>query len=113
MSRLIAWVDNGSWSHAAVYAGEGRLLEMLTSGSCERPIAVYRSPNFRVGLYRLQLKDGDGTKVIDVLRSRLGFKYSYKKALIAGLQKMLGIKRTHATPNDELMRSGIRLIAIV
>ena len=37
VSRLIAAVDRGTWSHTAGYSGEGKVIEAITSGVTERP----------------------------------------------------------------------------
>lgn len=112
-SRVIAWVDNGSWSHTALYSGENTVLEAITSGTCERPIDVYRTPNFRVGLYRIPLEDGKDEKGIEWLRSRIGDGYSYRGALIAGAEKLFCLQRKKRTPNDMMMVPNIQLIALV
>lgn len=52
MSRFIAWVDHGVWSHGAIYLGDGDIGEMLTSGYRIGSVRVYDAPQYRVGLYR-------------------------------------------------------------
>jgi hypothetical protein len=52
ISRIIAAVDRGVWSHVAGYAGNGNILELILSGMVERSLDTYRSPRYRIGIYR-------------------------------------------------------------
>jgi hypothetical protein len=112
ISKLISRVDRGPWSHCAMYVGGGLLHEAIITGVCVRPIDVYFGPDFRVGLYRLPLPDG-AEKVLERAKWQIGDKYSYRKAILCGLQKMFGFRRTVPSPNDMLMIPEIELVAIV
>ncbi|HTO66851.1 MAG TPA: hypothetical protein VMM15_37010, partial [Bradyrhizobium sp.] len=54
ISRAIAAVDQGVWSHVAGYVGNGNIIEAGLSGVVERPLTVYRSQRYRIGLYRVR-----------------------------------------------------------
>lgn len=99
-SRLISLIDNGPWSHVAIVTGDGTVIEATTSGIREDSISMYSARRFRLGLYRVEGGIQNPDAGITWARSKIGKEYSYKKAAISGLQKMLSIPRWIPTPND-------------
>lgn len=112
-SKLISLVDKGPWSHCAICAGDGTVIEATTSGVVERPIDSYAAPRYRLGLYRVRSEAGDADKLIAYYRAQLGKPYSYRKALRAGLQKVTNRRRTSPTPNDLASNPNFNLVLYV
>lgn len=112
-SKIISLVDSGPWSHCAIYTGAGTVIEAITAGVCERSIDVYVDSRYRVGLYRLRsdLPDQDNTVEFD--RSIIGQPYSYRKAAVVGIQKLLRLPRSFPTPNDLAIHPEIELLKYV
>ncbi len=116
ISRLIARVDQGVWSHTAMYSGNGTVLEAITSGVTERPIGVYENARYRIGVYRRDgLTEEARLGLLLFLQSQLGKRYAWRKALRLGLRKVLRIDRLigkQLSPND-LCLSDLSLIHLV
>jgi hypothetical protein len=115
ISRTIALIDRGVWSHVAGYAGDGNIFEMILSGAVERPLDTYRSPRYRIGIYRARLFNGDvyaseNARKIESFRSywraNIGrSKYGYRQLFRVAVLKTLGIRvpgsnDSDVTPND-------------
>jgi len=118
VSRTITYLDQGTWSHVATYVGSGRIVEAISPRVIERSIEAYNSPRYRMGIYRrpaptMQQIDS----LVGFLQSKVGDRYSYRKALSLGLRLALGIwptgARRHVTPNMAIIRAGYDLIEIV
>jgi uncharacterized protein YycO len=117
-SRLIAYLDQGAWSHVGTYVGNGQIVEAITLGVVERSIEAYHDARYRLGVYRLP---GASLEQIDSLvsfnRSTVGDRYSYRKALTLGIRLALGIWPSagarHTTPNMLIAMAGYNLVAIV
>lgn len=112
-SRVISYLDNGPWSHAATCSGEDTVIEATTAGVLERPLEVYGAARYRLGLYRWVPPIPDPAASIAWSRSRIGNGYSYRKAMKAGLQKLLRHPRTALTPNDLPIFCSVRLVCLV
>jgi hypothetical protein len=125
VSRAIAVIDRGVWSHVAGYAGNGNIFEMILSGAVERPLETYRSPQYRLGIYRARLFNGDvhdpeNAKKIHAFstfwRAQVGrSRYGYRQLVRVGIQKMFGIRLRGATdgdvtPNDMARSEHLKLI---
>jgi hypothetical protein len=121
ISKIIAAVDRGVWSHVAGYAGDGNVFEMTASGLLERPLNTYRSPKYRIGLYRPATSTGDPNDPrIGVFlawsRARIGrLGYDYPAVAKIGLRKLLGIQQRkpndlEVTPNDMARSEQLRLL---
>jgi hypothetical protein len=52
LSSLIAWADQGSWSHMMHYIGGGRIIDIDPEGTRELPLSVYADPKYRLALFR-------------------------------------------------------------
>ena len=119
VSRLIAVVDQGTWSHVGCYVGGGRVCEAITAGVVERPINVYRSLKYRLGIYRpFQLSEADSERVIARMRSIVGHKYNFYRIFRLAVMTVLGVhsKRSNShnvSPNDLVLGGKCRLIFVV
>ncbi|MGE3577206.1 MAG: hypothetical protein AB7I25_02015 [Vicinamibacterales bacterium] len=100
MSSIIAWIDDGSWSHVAVVVSGGMLVEAITSGVVGRSIRSYRDPRFHVGLYRPMKSEQFNVKAAEEwASSTLGLPYSYVGAISLGLRTLLHQRTKFHTPN--------------
>jgi hypothetical protein len=118
VSRMIARFDQGSWSHAATYIGNGHVVEAIPIGGVVvRPIGVYQSPRYRVGLYRPRpdYTPEDTAKLIAFCLSTVGGRYSYRQAVALALRKLLGLKLVlpQVSPNDAVVMTNFPLIFVV
>jgi len=52
ISRFIAWATHGTWSHVAVYIGNGEIHESVTSGLREGPLELYKGRQYWIAAYR-------------------------------------------------------------
>ena len=112
MSRIISWVDRGPWSHSAMYSGQGTVIEATTSGCVERPIDVYKRPQFRLGLYRY--RDVNPELAVAGMRTTIGAGYNYWGALRAGVGKYLNLlERGAGTPNDLIAVPGVEQVSYI
>ena len=117
-SRLIAYLDQGTWSHVGICSGNGCVLEAITSGVTERSIEAYHHPRYRLGIYRLSGSPAQIDKMIEFARSQVGKSYAFKKALKLGVRMILGIwptpgERSHVSPNMAIPTVGYRLVAVI
>ena len=110
-SRIISKVDSGPWSHSAMCTGEGTVIEAITTGVCERPLDVYAPSHYRVGLYRLKCGLQNQEDLLKFSRAKIGQPYSYRKAVLVGIEKLLRKPRTVPTPNDLAIQPDLELIA--
>jgi hypothetical protein len=125
IGKIIAAVDRGVWSHVGGYAGNGKILELILSGMVERPLDTYRSPRYRIGIYRPRLFNGDvydadNLKRIKVFlahgRASIGrTRYDYLKVVKLGFVKTFGIRLKQpsdydVTPNDMARSAQLKLI---
>jgi hypothetical protein len=106
LSRLIAKVDKGTWSHVACYVGNGNISEAITTGVVERSIDCYKGFQYRLGIYRARnLSQEQLDKLLAFNRSCIGMKYGWSKAIRLGLKKLFGIpvrryESHNISPND-------------
>lgn len=112
-SRVISRVDRGPWSHCAMCTGEETVIEAITSGVCERPLDVYADFHYRIGLYRFRCGLPNRKHTIEISRSKMGQPYSYRKSVLAGIQKLVRKPRTMPTPNDLAIQPDLELITYV
>jgi hypothetical protein len=124
VSRLIAYLDQGTWSHAGTYVGNGQIIEAITVGVVERSIEAYHDTRYRLGVYRLPGVSLEQIESMEAFyRSTIGDRYSYRKVLILGIRLALGIWPSskpgsslvarHATPSRMIPLIGYELIEIV
>jgi hypothetical protein len=119
VSRVIAAVDHGVWSHVTTYIGDGQVFEATTSGVVEQSIEAYRSPRFRLGVYRPPATASQTDTLIAALRSQIGKPYAYRKVLTVALRKLLnqepsaGKHRHRVTPNELVIMYDFPLIYVL
>jgi hypothetical protein len=115
VSRTIALVDHGVWSHGSTYTGAGQICEAITSGVVERRIDVYQSPRYRLGLYRPNEPLDSIQPRIAFLRSQIGKPYGYQKMLRLAFRKLLHLPPTQfmPSPNDVVFLYDAPLIYVV
>ncbi len=114
-SKLITYLDQGAWSHVGLYAGEGRIVEAITSGVVERSIEAYHHPRYRLGAYRV---DSAKPKQIETMiffqRTQIGKPYGWTQLLRLGAQLVFGVfPREVLTPNELIPAFECRLVEIV
>ncbi len=128
LSRTIASIDHGVWSHVGGYVGNGKIFEVILSGSVERSLDVYRSQQYRIGLYRVKGFDGDvenpeNAKRIEAFiafcRASIGrTRYNYLGLMRLGLIKIFGIRLKSRgvhdlSPNDMAIFLELKLVFTV
>lgn len=119
VSRLIAKIDIGTWSHTATYVGDGRVVEAITSGVAERSIGVYRMQQYRIGIYRLpDLQQESLAKMLQFARAQIGKGYNWSGVTRVALKKLLRLNlyqggQFNFSPNDLPTLINFRLIHIV
>jgi hypothetical protein len=113
VSRLIAKIDLGTWSHSARYIGNGNVFEVITSGPVTRSISSYADRPYRIGIYRApNLSEDDLARMDAHDQSVLGKPYAWRTVLILGWKKILRLekyKSYEVSPNDLLSRFDFRL----
>jgi hypothetical protein len=117
-SRLISYLDQGTWSHVGTYVGNGQIVEANTLGVVERSIEAYHDTRYRLGVYRLPGASPEQiVSLVAFNRSHVGDRYSYRKAFTLGIRLALGLWPSsgarHTTPNMLITKAGYDLIGIV
>jgi hypothetical protein len=114
-SKLIAYLDQGTWSHVGCYVGEGRIVEAITSGVVERSIEAYHRPRYRLGVYRVDsAKPEQIEAMVSFQRTQIGKRYGWTQLFRLGAQLVFGVfPREVLTPNELIPAFGHRLIEIV
>jgi hypothetical protein len=118
ISKTIAAIDHGVWSHTAGSIGGGKIVEATIYGVVERPISVYRSRRFRIGLYRSKHYNENDQKAqanyISFTRSMIGRPYGYRQLCAVAVNKLLRLKRDddwrYTSPNDLAINQNLELI---
>ncbi len=116
ISKIIASIDKGSWSHCGIYAGEGKIFEALSSGRVLRSIENYRKQHIHIGVYRPNLNNPDSNNLLDkYIKSEIGPGYGYLKALMIGIRTILGLndgsfEPTDVTPNGIIYSGSLYLV---
>jgi hypothetical protein len=116
ISRAIAKFDQGTWSHTAMYLGQGRIVEAITSGVVERGIEVYRFPRYRLGIYRVVDEFDEPGKIAmkNFALTQVGKGYNYSGVLRLCAEKLLGVRHPMPpSPNDMLISEMLNLIFTV
>jgi hypothetical protein len=117
-SRLITYLDQGTWSHVGTYTGDGRICEAITTGVTERSIEAYHHPRYRLGAYRPVASTEQIEKMIESGRSQVGKRYAFRKVLRLGIRMIVGmwpdpIERRQITPNRLIPICNLRLVEVV
>ena len=106
ISRAIARLDGGEWSHVAVHLQDGYLLETTTTGTHRSSIETYNHPSIHVGVYRrcVPLTDPERSRLLNVglaVQSgtrRMRFnpdRYWYIGAVMAGINSIIDLVCSH------------------
>lgn len=120
ISKLIAAIDNGSWSHCGIYVGEGNILEAISIGRVVRNIEVYKNQNIHLGVYRSGTEKPSliGETINKFVSEEVGPGYGHLKAIILGIKTVLGLNDdkfspTDVTPNGLIYSGSIYLVGYV
>ncbi len=119
ISRFLAAVDRGSWSHTAMYSGDGTVIEAITSGVTERSLEVYMRPGVRIGIYRMAGCSAENAdKAIHFARQRIGDDYGWAQLVKKGIQLLAHVHPMPQdfipSPNDLIVRTeGMELIFLI
>lgn len=110
ISKFICKFTHGTWSHTAIYLGNGQIQEMVTSGLRRCSIDIYKTPSRWVAAYRTPktVETLPDQKVFfDALDSQLAepARYAYKKVIYYGLRSYFGDHSHDWIPNS-LIYSG-------
>lgn len=102
ISKLIAAIDNGSWSHCGIYMGEGNIFEAIPKGRVVRNIEAYKNPNIHLGVYRSGIVKQSliGETIKKIVNEEAGPGYGYLKAIILGIRTVFGLNDDKFSPTD-------------
>jgi hypothetical protein len=105
LSRAIAKFTHGPFSHCAVYAGDGIIHEIVTSGTRMVDIEVYKGRGYRVAAYRHYGRAPNTIEeMLDGMRRTDGRPgYSYFGALLAGIKAFRGHHADAMAPNSLIL----------
>jgi hypothetical protein len=118
-SRAIAKLTGGPWSHVALYVGEGRIAESITSGLRYAPLDVYRGQQNWVACYRrIEFMNTSPSvemteNIAKATAEEFAQGYSYLKASWYGLRAFLGDHSHALVPNSMIFQGDYVLIAHV
>lgn len=106
LSRFIALVTHGPFSHVATYIGEGNIWEIVTSGARIVPIETYKNRHkYRVAAYRhsgFEIKPR--TEQLEEMKAMIGnVRYGYFGAIGAGIKSYFGMHRGSGSPNGLIL----------
>jgi hypothetical protein len=116
ISRFIASLDKGSWSHSATYVGNGYITEAVRHGVVIRPLEVYKRKHVHIGIYRLRdVSTEVKEKVIMTTLAHVGSRYNYAGVIRLGLKLLLGLdlavsKPGNITPNGLIYTGAVYLV---
>jgi hypothetical protein len=102
ISKTIAWIDKGSWSHCGVYSGNHEIFEVTWKGMFTRNLDIYKKKYIHLGVYRRPDFPEEKLDYIDEykkLNSYYGF-YPFHKALVLGIRTLLGFTDGKCSPHD-------------
>jgi len=119
LSRLIASIDNGSWSHCGIYLGDEEIYEMTTKGTVKKNIDAYKKMFIHIGAYRHFRMTEEKRNSIDEYSKTLTYSaYPYLKAFILGIRTYFGLVNEDdpveiPTPNGIIYRGEYYLVSYV
>jgi hypothetical protein len=106
LSKLIAVLTHGPFSHVATYLGDGKIWEIVTSGARVVPLEVYKGRGrYRVAAYRhygYEKKDR-ATQQAELMQLVGNVRYGYFGAVFAGFKSYFRFHRESATPNGIIL----------
>jgi hypothetical protein len=120
-SKLIAGIDSGSWSHTAIYIGNGDIVEAIGEGVVKRSIEIYNDPTIRLGVYRpFIMTEIPKEKVVASAFEKLGVPYGHVMLIRLGLMKLFcpsklkpGEHPRDTSPNDIIYLGVLYLVDYV
>jgi hypothetical protein len=120
MSRLIARLDHGTWSHVGLYTVNGMILEAILQGVVERELEAYHSQRYRLGIYRAtnSVSTDAAGAIISHGRMMLGLPYGFYNLFRLACIKIFNLSprgdpARNLSPND-IARSGeVHLVHLV
>ena len=115
LSKFIAKIDHGSWSHCGIYLGGGIITEVIKHGVVNRQLDIYKQKNIHFGIYRSPKIDLDYERGRKYLEGTLGDKYGYYKALRLGVRTLFGFNEDRfesadLTPNGIIYTGCLYLV---
>jgi hypothetical protein len=116
LSRIIAAVDEGSWSHCGIYIGNNEIFEVTSKGAFTRAINVYNKKNIHLGIYRHYEMINCENFIDDFVKDNTSNnKYPYIKAFVIGFRTYFGLADSDnpeeiLTPNGLVYRGDLILI---
>jgi hypothetical protein len=115
ISKLIAKVTHGPFSHCAVYAGDGTISEIVTSGTRMVPIETYKGRHYRLAVFRHYGKAPNTVaEMLADMRAVDGRSgYSYLGAFGAGVKALFGNHREAMAPNSLILSGWLTFITQV
>jgi hypothetical protein len=106
MSKVIAKVTHGPFSHVATYIGDGKIWEIVTSGARIAPLETYKDRHhYRVAAYRhYGFEETPRDQQLVEMQEMVGnIDYGYIGAIGGGLMSYFGNHRDSATPNGLIL----------
>ena len=101
ISKFIAKLDKGSWSHVSQYIGNNEIREAISSGFVKRNIEVYKQKYIHIGVYRyLGITSEVQEKIAEFTSKFIGYKYDYFGAISLGIRTILGLTEDSYNPKD-------------
>jgi len=117
VSRIIAGVAGGVWSHAAIYDDDMNLYESVSKGVIKASLVKYKKKHVHIGAYRLfeGLTIEQQDQIVGRVRNLLGSRYNYWGALMCGIRTRLDMELgTFApTPNGLIYNGDYYLVEYV
>lgn len=102
ISKFIANLDKGVWSHSASYIGYKKIQEAISKGVVKRELSSYKDINTHIGIYRAHgIEKVDLSTAEEFWRNSVGWKYAYFKAIILGIRTLLGLTDDKYGPRDK------------
>jgi len=94
MSWLVMYLTSSVWSHAAMYVGDGEIVDVTTSGGVQHPLSDYLDGESFLVAARPPYPHG-GARAVEAMRSTVGAPYGWAMAIEIGRQALLGARREY------------------
>jgi hypothetical protein len=113
ISKMIALLTHGPFSHVATYLGDGKIFEIVTSGARVVPIETYKGRHkYRVAAYRHYGHNAmTQQEYHEMMMSDVGsVRYGYLGAIGAGIRSYFGFHRESGSPNGIVLSGPLAFI---
>jgi len=108
VSKFIAKIDNGFWSHVATYMGFNYIHDTCPPQTRIRSLAYYKKNKFSIGVYRpIGITSLQKAEMLAFLVKNTGKGYNYFGAIILGIRLLLHLKTPIPSPNGLIFRGGL------